>query len=255
MDQRSVEPPNRSDVLVYKSEVLSDDVEISGEVKVYLHASSDCKDTDFIAKLIDVYPDGRTMMILDGVIRARYRDSLRTPVLMTPGAIYEFTMDLGDTSQMFKAGHRIQVDITSSNFPRRDRNPNTGHELYIIDTIADLQVANNVIYHNAANPSYIVLPIVTPKTRIYEGDATIDFPGFSYSGSAKLYTLAKGVYLNTGSKWIKWDIERNWQQGIVEQYKCEGKYGKLSVVIQTNPNASFSALATGDGIHFKSNRK
>ncbi len=255
MDQSSVEPPNRSDVLVYKSGVLAEDVEISGKVKVSLHASSNCTDTDFIAKLIDVYPDGRTMMILDGVIRARYRDSLKTPVLMTPGAVYEFTMDLGDTSQLFKAGHRIQVDITSSNFPRRDRNPNTGHELYIVDTIADLKVANNVIYHNTANPSYIVLPIVTPKTRIFEGNAIIDLPGFSYTGSAKLYTLAKGVYLDTGGKWIKWDIDKNWQQGIVEQYKCGGKYGKISVLVQKNPNASFSVLATGDGIHFKSNGK
>jgi predicted acyl esterase len=145
MDQRSVEPPNRTDVLVYTSDVLDNDVEVSGRVKVFLHASSNCKDTDFIAKLIDVYPDGRTMMILDGVIRARYRESLKYEKLMHPGQKYEFVIDLGDTSQVFKAGHRIQVDISSSNFPRRDRNPNTGHALYVIDTAANAVVAQNTI--------------------------------------------------------------------------------------------------------------
>ena len=262
MDQRNVEPPNRSDVLVYTSDVLQNDVEISGRVKVFLHASSNRMDTDFVAKIIDVYPDGRTMMIQDGVIRGRYRDSLTTPVLMTAGVIYEFTLDLGDTSQVFKAGHRIQVDITSSNFPRRDRNPNTGHELYVIDTSNDALVATNTVYHNSGNPSYIVLPVVSPKPRVFQGNARINIPGVSYNGPVTLYTLAKGVYmyfpqpLNTaGKQWLKWDVDKNWEQGMVEHYKCDGKYGKMSVLIQTNPHASFDVLATGEGIYFKSNKK
>jgi len=251
LDQTSVEPPTRTDVLVYTSEELKNDVEIAGHIKVVLHASSDRKDTDFVAKLVDVYPDGKKILVIDGVVRARYRDSLKTPNLMTPGSIYEFTIELGDTNQVFKTGHRIQVDITSSNFPRRDRNPNTGHELYVIDKRTDTLIANNTIYHNAANPSYIVLPVVMEKKRIFEGEARIKTPGFTYEGPATLYTLAKGVYLYTGSRWIKWDIEKNWEQGMVEHYKCDGKLGELSVLVQGNAHASFSILATGEGIHFK----
>jgi len=173
MDQTTVEPPYRNDVLVYTSEVLKNDVDISGKVKVILHASSSCKDTDFTAKLINVYPDGRKMLILDGVIRARYRESPRYETFMQPGQIYEFTINLGDTSQLFQAGHRIQVDISSSNFPRRDRNTNTGHALYIIDTNNDAVVASNTIYHDGKNPSYVVLPIVSPKRPIFKGEGSV----------------------------------------------------------------------------------
>ena len=135
------------------------------------------------------------MLILDSVIRARYRESLKHETFMHPGQKYEFVIDLGDTSQLFKAGHRIQVDISSSNFPRRDRNPNTGHALYVIDTAADAIVAQNTIYHDARHPSYVVLPIVHPKTRIFEGTASIKTHSLNYDGAAELYTLAKGVYL------------------------------------------------------------
>ena len=258
MDQRSVEPPNRSDVLVYTSDVLENDVEISGRVKVFLHASSNCKDTDFIAKLIDVYPDGKTMMILDGVIRARYRESLKYEKLMHPGQIYEFTIDLGDTSQVFKAGHRIQVDITSSNFPRRDRNPNTGHALYIIDTAADAKVALNTIYHDARYPSYILLPIVHQKTRIFEGTASIKTPALTYTGAAELYTLSKGVYLvlkDANNKWVKWEIEHDWDTWFVDYYLCEGNLGKLSVWVHTEGKEPYFAFAWGKGVLFEGSPK
>jgi len=258
MDQRSVEPPNRSDVLVYTSKVLENDVEISGRVKVFLHASSNCKDTDFIAKLIDVYPDGRTMMILDGVIRARYRESLKHETLMHPGQKYEFVIDLGDTSQLFKAGHRIQVDISSSNFPRRDRNPNTGHALYVIDTAADAVVAQNTIYHDARHPSYIVLPIVHPKSRIFEGQASIKTRKLTYEGPAEFYTLAKGVYLrltNLDNRWVKWDIEHDCDTRFVDYYECEGALGKLSVKVHTEGREPFFAYAWGKGVLFKGTPK
>ena len=257
MDQRSVEPPNRSDVLVYTSDVLENDVEVSGRVKVFLHASSNCKDTDFIAKLIDVYPDGKTMMILDGVIRARYRESLKHETLMHPGQKYEFVIDLGDTSQVFKAGHRIQVDISSSNFPRRDRNPNTGHALYVIDTAADAIVAQNTIYHDARHPSYVVLPIVHQKTRIFEGTASIKSPSLNYNGAAELYTLAKGVYLllKDLNKWVKWDIEDDCDTRFVDFYDCEGKLGKLSVWVRTEGPEPYSAFARGKGVLFKGTPK
>ena len=212
VDQSSVEPPNRSDVLVYTSEVLKKDVEISGKVKVFLHASSSCKDTDFTAKLINVYPEGTKMLILDGVIRARYRKSPRHETFMHPGQIYEFTINLGDTSQLFQAGHRIQVDISSSNFPRRDRNTNTGHALYIIDTNDDAVVASNTIYHDGKNPSCVVLPVVCPKKRIFKGQASIKTHSLTYEGPAELHTLAKGVYLlltNLDDRWVKWGIEHD----------------------------------------------
>ena len=258
MDQRSVEPPNRSDVLVYTSDVLENDVEVSGRVKVFLHASSNCKDTDFIAKLIDVYPDGSTMMILDGVIRARYRESLKYERLMHPGHKYEFTIDLGDTSQVFKAGHRIQVDISSSNFPRRDRNPNTGHALYVIDTAADAQVAHNTIYHDAHHPSYIVLPVVQPKTRIFEGTASIKTPSLTYEGPAELHTLSKGVYLllkDLSNKWVKWDIEHDWDGRFVDYYNCEGKLGELFVWVHAEGKEPYFAFAWGKGVLFEGSPK
>jgi putative CocE/NonD family hydrolase len=158
-DQRPVEPPNRDDVLVYASPTLKEDVEVSGNVEVVLQASSDALDTDFTAKLIDVHPDGSTMLILDGVQRARFRKSLKREDLRKPGKKYKFTIDLGDTSQVFLAGHRIQVDISSSNFPRRDRNTNTGNPLYVTDTHDDLVTAVNTVYHDRRHLSYLVLPI------------------------------------------------------------------------------------------------
>ncbi len=258
MDQRSVEPPNRSDVLVYTSDVLENDVEVSGRVKVFLHASSNCKDTDFVAKLIDVYPDGKTMMIQDGVIRARYRESLKYEKLMHPGQKYEFVIDLGDTSQVFKAGHRIQVDISSSNFPRRDRNTNTGHALYVIDTAADAVVAQNIIYHDAQHPSFVVLPIVQPKTRIFGGQASIKTPQLTYEGPADFYTLSKGVYLvlkDLNNRWVKWEIEHDCDTRFIDFYSCEGKLGKLFVRVHTEGREPYFALAWGKGVSFNGTPK
>jgi putative CocE/NonD family hydrolase len=258
MDQRPVEPPNRSDVLVYTSDVLTEDVEIAGKVKVFLHAASNCKDTDFTAKLIDVYPDGRTMLILDSVIRARYRESPEHQKFMHQGQKYEFVIDLGDTCQVFKAGHRIQVDVSSSNFPIRDRNLNTGHALYIIDTNADAIVATNTIYHDARHPSYVVLPIVHPKTRIFEGQASIKTPALTYEGPAEFHTLAKGVYLrltNLNNQWVKWDIEHDWDTWFWDYYSCEGKLGKLIVWVHTEGKEPYFAFAWGRGVLFEGSPK
>jgi putative CocE/NonD family hydrolase len=258
VDQTSVEPPSRNDVLVYTSDVLDEDMEIAGKVKVFVHASSNRKDTDFTAKLIDVYPDGQKMLILDGVIRARYRESPKYETFMDPGKKYEFLIDLGDTSQVFKAGHRIQVDISSSNFPRHDRNTNTGHALYVIDTAAEAVVAQNTIYHDAQHPSYIVLPIVHPKTRIFEGTASIKTHSLTYEGQAELHTLAKGVYLllkNLNNRWVKWDIEHDWDSRFVDYYICEGKLGKLSVWVHTEGKEPYFAFAWGKGVLFEGSPK
>ena len=154
-DQRPVE--FRNDVLVYTSEPLEDDLEVTGPVIVKLHASTDGRDTDFTAKLVDVHPDGNAKNLCDGIIRGRYRESTKSQKLLEPGAVYEFTIDLWITSNVFKKGHRIRVDISSSNFPRFDRNLNTGR------TAADdteIRMARQTVFHDRTRPSQIVLPVI-----------------------------------------------------------------------------------------------
>ena len=147
----------RDDILSYTGSLLTEDVEVAGPLTVVLSVSSDCLDTDFTAKLIDVQPTGELMLVADGVIRARYRDSMATPELMEPGEVYSITFDIGNIDYLFEAGHSIRLDISSSNFPKYDRNLNTGGELYKESTWV---VAENTIYHDVDNPSYIMLPVV-----------------------------------------------------------------------------------------------
>ena len=154
-DQREVEA--RSDVLVYTSEPLAADMEVTGPVVVKLYASTDGPDTDFTAKLVDVHPDGHAVNLCDGIIRGRYREGTTAQRLLEPVRVYEFTIDLWPTSNVFKSGHRIRVDISSSNFPRFDRNPNTGNR-WGVD--AELRIAHQTVYHDEARPSHIVLPII-----------------------------------------------------------------------------------------------
>jgi len=151
----------RDDVLVYTSLALAEDVEVSGPVVVNLYAASAALDTDFVAKLLDVYPDGRSFNLTEGIIRARFRSSVwEEPRLLEPGTVYEYTIDLQATSSVFRKGHCIRVDLTSSNFPLWDRNPNTGHEIGM-DT--EVQVAEQTIYHDEKYPSRIILPIIPQK--------------------------------------------------------------------------------------------
>ena len=154
-DQGSVE--DRNDVLVYDSGPLQHDLEITGPVKMELYASSSSVDTDFTAKLVDVRPDGYAHNLQDGIIRARYRTSAAQPSFIKPGRVYRYTIDLGSTSQVIKAGHRIRVDVSSSNFPRFDRNPNTGAPLGVD---ARLESAQQTIHHSSAFPSRVILPII-----------------------------------------------------------------------------------------------
>jgi hypothetical protein len=114
-------------------------------------------DTDFVAKLIDVHPDGRSIGMAEGAVRARYRDDLSKPRLLEPGKVYAFTIDLVGTSHVFLPGHRIRVDLTSSHFPQFDRNPNTGEPFGQSPAI---RVARQTVYHSASQPSHVVLPIV-----------------------------------------------------------------------------------------------
>jgi putative CocE/NonD family hydrolase len=155
----------RNDVVVFQTEPLAQDLEVTGEIEVRLFASSSALDTDFTAKLIDVYPPsadwpgGFDLNIGDGIVRARFREGLETEKLMRPGEVYEFTIKLYPTSNVFKRGHRLRVDISSSNFPRFDVNPNTGEPL---NRHRRIKTADQTIQHSPAHPSRIILPII-PK--------------------------------------------------------------------------------------------
>ncbi len=153
----------RSDVLTFQTPPLESDVEMTGPITVKLHASSSARDTDFTAKLIDVcplsddYPDGLAINLTDSIIRARYRNGWDTPELLEPGNVYEFVFELYPTSNVFKKGHRIRLDISSSNWPRFDANPNTGGDLGVERR---LEIAEQTIHHEPEHPSHVVLPII-----------------------------------------------------------------------------------------------
>ncbi len=154
-DQAGVE--HRADVLVYSTELLAEDVEVTGPVTLTLYASSSAPDTDFTAKLVDVGPCGFARNLTDGIIRARFRESPSEEKLLTPGKVVEYKIDLWSTANVFKAGHRIRLEVSSSNFPRFDRNPNTGHDLF---ADAEVRPAMQTVMHDRAFASHLTLPIV-----------------------------------------------------------------------------------------------
>jgi putative CocE/NonD family hydrolase len=154
-DQRQVE--SRKDVLVYSTPPMTKDTEVTGPISLELYASSSAIDTDFTGKLVDVAPDGYAKNLTDGILRARYRVSQEKPSVMTPGQVYKFTVDLWSTSNVFRKGHILRLEVSSSNFPRFDRNMNTGED----QAPARKSVpAVNTIYHDMAHPSALILPII-----------------------------------------------------------------------------------------------
>jgi putative CocE/NonD family hydrolase len=162
-DQRPMQAlPNYG--LSYRSEVLDQDLTIAGSVDVTLHGQSNCRDTDFVAKLIELYADGRAMLLMDGVVRAMYRDAAAGLQHLAPDQVYPLTIHLGDIHYNFTAGSRLQVDITSSNFPRRVRNTNSGNALLADDTAADIRIATNAVHHGERQPSFLVLPVLPVST-------------------------------------------------------------------------------------------
>jgi uncharacterized protein len=154
-DQREVE--RRSDVLVYSTPPLERDTEVTGPIQVQLWASTDAPDTDFTAKLVDVAPDGSARNLTDGIIRARYRQGTDAARPITPNEPTLYTIDAWSTSNLFRAGHQIRVEISSSNFPRFDRNLNTGHPL---GEDAEMRPARQTIFHDADHPSSVILPLI-----------------------------------------------------------------------------------------------
>jgi uncharacterized protein len=154
-DQRPVE--SRDDVLLYTTPAFKEDLEVTGPVSLELYASSSAVDTDFTAKLVDVWPNGFAQNLTEGILRARYRNSQEKPELMNPGEVYKLTIDLWATSNVFLAGHRLRVEVSSSNFPRFNRNTNTGEDLGQATRLAR---ATNTVYHDGEHPSALVLPVV-----------------------------------------------------------------------------------------------
>ena len=155
IDQRPVE--KRKDVLVYTSAPLKQDLEVTGPIRVLLFASTSARDTDFTAKLVDVFPNGEARNLTDGILRVRYRDGLEKAELAEPEKVYPLAIDAGVTSNVFLAGHSIRVEISSSNFPRFDRNPNTGRAF--ADETA-LKKAQQMVYHSRQYPSRVLLPVI-----------------------------------------------------------------------------------------------
>lgn len=156
-DQRPVH--SRDDVLCFASGVLKEALEVTGPVRATLYVSSSAVDTDFTAKLVDLFPDGRAIVLCDGIQRMRYRNSLSAPEMMTPGEVYEITIDLIATSNVFLPGHRMLLEISSSNFPRYDRNSNTGGVI-AREQESDMIPAVNHLYRSARYPSRVTLPII-----------------------------------------------------------------------------------------------
>lgn len=165
-DQRTAE--NRSDVLVFTSPVLSAPYEATGPIKARLYVSSNCTDTDFTVKLTDVYPDGRSMLITDGILRMRDRNGTDHWELMEPGNVYHVDVDLWSTAYIWNTGHRIRVDVSSSNYPRCLNNPNTADGIYKNTTY---KLALNTIYLDNAHPSCVFLPEIplNETSALYQG--------------------------------------------------------------------------------------
>ena len=147
----------RDDVLVYSTPPLEKDTEITGPIKMHLFAATSAIDTDFTAKLVDVHPDGYSQNLQDGIVRARFRTSVAQPSFVEPGRVYPYVIDLWSTSHLVKKGHQIRIDISSSNFPRFDRNPYTGATLGVD---SKLEKAKQTVYHNSTYPSHMVLPLI-----------------------------------------------------------------------------------------------
>jgi hypothetical protein len=154
-DQRAIE--GRPDILVYTTPAFAKDTEVTGPISLELYVSSSAVDTDFTGKLVDVWPNGFAQNLTEGILRARYRNSMEKPEMMTPGQIYRLTIDLGATANVFLAGHKLRLEVASADFPRYSRNPNTGAEP---ETATTFRNATNVIYHDRDHPSALVLPLI-----------------------------------------------------------------------------------------------
>ena len=181
MDQRAVE--KRGDVLVYTSAPLKQDLEVTGPVRVRLYVATSAPDTDFTAKLVDVFPNGEARNLTDGILRLRYRHGLEKAELARPGEIYPLVIDAGVTSNVFLKGHSIRIEISSSNFPRFDRNPNTGRP---VAEETELRAADQSVYHGALYASDVLLPVI--PAGLPAGGEITSLGSPQYGAKAALYS-------------------------------------------------------------------
>ena len=154
-NQRTLD--GRRDILCYQTDPVEEPIEVTGPITVHLWAASSARDTDFVVKLMDVWPDGFVQELCYGIVRARYRESFTSPSLIEPGRTYEYTIRASPTSNLFRRGHRIRLDVSSSDFPNFDRNHNTGGDDYAETTLV---TARQTIYHDRQRPSRVVLPVI-----------------------------------------------------------------------------------------------
>ena len=147
----------RDDILVYSTRKLKENTEITGKVEIILYASASTLDTDFTATLVDVHPDNKCINITEGIIRAKFRNSYSKQTLIKPNKIYKYKFPLWETSNLFKKGHKIRIEISSSNFPRFDRNLNTGKFVFDDD---EIKTSTQKIFHNKHHPSHVIFPII-----------------------------------------------------------------------------------------------
>ena len=155
LDQRALD--DRRDILRFATPPLRQEVEVTGHIRLKLYAASTARDTDFVVKLLDIWPNGFAQELCYGIVRARYRESFENPSLIEPGTVYEYDIAINPTSNVFKPGHRIRLDVSSSDFPNFDRNHNTGGNDY---ADATLIAARQTVLHDAARPSHVILPII-----------------------------------------------------------------------------------------------
>ena len=259
---------NRTDVLTYSGEPLKKEIPIAGNVKVVLYASSNRDDSDFVAKLIDFDPTtGKANLVQDGVIRAVYRNSAITPEPLAPGQVYQFTIDLGEVLHVFQVGHIIQLDITSSNFPRRARNPNNYAALaakggsVAAATFEDVKAADNRIYHDRLHPSHLVLPVYKPWASAFTGELRVTKPeALAFNGKAALYTFPTGIYLRFGPAadgkwhWRKWATSDYKEGETLREYQGNGKLGPLRAAVKFQ-QGQYEAQAEGEEINFQNGIK
>ncbi len=258
----------RTDVLTYSGDPLTEELRIAGNVKVVLYASSNRDETDFVAKLIDFDPtSGKASLVQDGIIRAAYRNSPTTPEPLVPGEVYQFTIDLGEVLHVFPVGHIIQLDVTSSNFPRRARNPNNYAALaakggtVAAASFEDIQTADNQIYYGPLYPSHVVLPVYNPWASAFTGDLQVTKPAsLAFNGKATLYTFPTGLYLRFGPAadgkwhWRKWTTTNYNESGAFRQYHGTGRLGPLNAIVKLK-NGQYEAQAEGEGIRFRNGTK
>ena len=155
------EVQHRADVMTYTTAVLDRDLDVVGPLRLILYASSSAVDTDFSARLSDVFPDDRAIQLQAGILRARYRDPSREPELLEPGRIYCFEIDMWATANRFRAGHRLRLDVSSADFPRFDRNANRGGES------GHPIVAVQTLYHDPQRPSHLLLPVIADQAQTF----------------------------------------------------------------------------------------